>query len=549
MTNRFLLSSSLLLASLILGTTVPALADVSDQLKQADKYSKNKQYEQAEKLCQDIASRHTGTDYAFQAQEKLTSLYVTWGNEPQAQAALQKLLSDFSGHDDIAAALWRIAGQYNQAKKYEKASQIHKYNVENFPEDMYAMWSQVEIVYSHIREGGFTAADAAFDKLVTTFSDQPTLPKEIYQVARKYNGAGKTDKALSLHQQNVERFPNDVHATWSQAEIIFSHIRDGDDGAADAAFNDLLTVFSEHPNLPNEIYQVARKYNDAGKTEKALSLHQQNLERFSNDVHAMWSQVEIVFSHIRDGDDGAADAAFNELLTVFADQPTLSKEVYVVASRFSKSGNNQKARQLYQYLIDTWSADADIDSRKFVVMSYISLGPDAEVQVAIDDLTEDFKDHPDLPLVLWQASEAYYNQAFKYESEGLDQRAREYFNRVISMGKEFIEKSPDSPDSAEAHYILAICCERVKQYPKAIEYYQKVVDNWPHCKYAWKAQFGIAKMYKWSRLTDAMSHSESDAAAKAALEALVQNYPDCPAAEGARKWLGRTVESTKGAQK
>jgi len=63
------------------------------------------------------------------------------------------------------------------------------------------------------------------------------------------------------------------------------------------------------------------------------------------------------------------------------------------------------------------------------------------------------------------------------------------------MSTEFIEKSPHSAYAAEAHYILAICYKRLEEYTKAIECYQKVVDDWPDYKYAWLAQLRVAKIY------------------------------------------------------
>jgi len=56
-------------------------------------------------------------------------------------------------------------------------------------------------------------------------------------------------------------------------------------------------------------------------------------------------------------------------------------------------------------------------------MSCFSLGDNAGVQTAIEGLTKDFKNDPGLSLALWQAAEAYYNEAFRYEREGLEEKS------------------------------------------------------------------------------------------------------------------------------
>jgi tetratricopeptide (TPR) repeat protein len=527
---------SIILSSIVFLLFVPpVLAGVSDQLQQADNLFKNKQYDQAEQIYLSIAQQNIPE--ALQAQKNLISLYIKENKDDKADAAYTQLLARFSGQKDIAEALWKIGIMYDQAGKFDKAIEVHKYNVEHFANDINAVFSQVEIVKSYLRRENETAADASVSNFLTTFTGQPTLPKGIYHIARRYDEFKKYDKAVNLHQYNVEHFPDDIHAIWSQAEIIFSYIRDGSDDAADAAFDKLLTVFANQPTLSNEIYQVARRYNKAGKTQKSLSLDQYNVKRFPNDIHAMWSQVEIIFSHIRDANEPAANAAFDELLTIFSDQPTLSKEVYQVAHRYRRSGNDQKAYHLYQYLIERWSSVGDLNSRKVVVMSYISLGDDAGAQTAIEVLTKDFKNDPNLSLALWQAAEAYYNEAFKYAKEDRDERAKEYFSNVIKIGKEFIEKSPDSATAAEAHHILAICYERLGEYIKAIEHYQTVVDRWPEDKHSANAQFLVAHCLNELAISGLIPKSDASSLIQDACGRLLVQYPNSSMVDAADDFI------------
>ena len=147
----------------------------------------------------------------------------------------------------------------------------------------------------------------------------------------------------------------------------------------------------------------------------------------------MRSQVRIVRTHILRGDEAAADAAFDTLLTLFSDQPTLCKEVYKIANKFSEAKNNQKAHQLQRYLIYSWSFDEDIHSRKLVVVSHIVLGDDEEAQVKIDNLIADFNDHPDLPEVAFAIGEKYYNKGVEFENQKLAEQAKDNFIKAIGL--------------------------------------------------------------------------------------------------------------------
>jgi len=346
---------SLALFGLLFSTMAgDCFADVSAQFQQAETYRNNKQYEQAEAIYQQIVTDFPDSNDALEAQKQLTLIYIATDRQAEADAAFAELTAGFAGHKDIAKAVWQIAKGYEEPKKYDKAAELHQYNVENFTDDVYAMWSQTEVVYLNINSGDDTAADTAFEKLVTLFSSQPTLPKEIHQIAMKYNSSERYDKALDLHQYNAEYSSKDnMYAMWSQVEIVKSRIHDANDTAADAAYDTLLSKFSNQPALSKEVYQIADLYSKAQRNNKAAALHQYNVEHLSkDDIYSMWSLVEIVKSHFRNSNDTAADAACDILLAEFSQQPAFPIEVYQIAMRYKKSGRPEKAFQIHQSNIE-----------------------------------------------------------------------------------------------------------------------------------------------------------------------------------------------------
>ena len=675
MLRKILFISSVTL--LFLTIPYPALADVSAQLKEAGTLVKNKQYEQAEAIYQQIVTAFPDTNEALEAQKQLTLVYITSDRQQEADAAFEKLIASFSEHKGIAEAVWQIARKYNESKKNEKALQLHQYNVDHFSRDKYAMWSQVEIVYSHIRSGNFAAADAGFDKLLTAFSGQPTLPKEIYQVARKYADLKRNDKSLELYQYNIDRFPKDMYAMWSQIEIIKSYMGTGEP-AADAAVDKLLTVFSGQPTLPKEVYQIANSYNESkqynrarrlyqhiidnwpqssqvlfaqsglvwssialgndpnteaavdklltnfskdpnaakpisdiadfyrqaknyrnacelyqhiadhwpkteqgiwaqanliksyhdlgemeaaeaavgkllanfsdnsliarvvwdtaryyrglNKYEKALQLHRYNADHFSGDMYAMWSQVEIIKYHIRDANEPAADAAFNKLLAVFYQQPTISKEIYEVADEYDKVGRYDKANQLYQYVVEDWpGSTGEMWVKASIAKLNIALGDDASVHDIIDNLIADFNDQARLPQAIFQIGEEYYYKAMADATQGRTNQADANFVKTLSVWDRIIIQMPDSNSTATAHayYFSAGCYRKLGKYEKAVEHFQTVVDTWPNYQYAWSAQCLIGECYEKLRDSGAISEAEANPLIEQAYQAVIEKYPDC----------------------
>jgi tetratricopeptide (TPR) repeat protein len=193
MVKKFLFISVALFGLVLSQISEEWFADISALFEQAQTYQQEGNYEQAEAIYQQIVTDYPDTGYAFLSQKNLAILYVLWDNQHEADAALGRLVTDFYENPGISQAVWQIAKEYEQKKKYDKALELHQYNVKQFTPDKHAMWSQVEIIYSLIESGDAAAADAACDKLITVFSEQETLPKEIHQVAMKYSGSGQTE--------------------------------------------------------------------------------------------------------------------------------------------------------------------------------------------------------------------------------------------------------------------------------------------------------------------------------------------------------------------
>ncbi|MHC4643432.1 MAG: tetratricopeptide repeat protein, partial [Planctomycetota bacterium] len=165
MSTKTLLISTVLAGFMLFMAAGVCLAGTSELLEQAKTYQEKGQNEQAEAIYQQIVTGYPGSDDAMEAQTKLNLIYIATGREQEAEAAFGQLVTGFYEHTGITQAVWQVAKGYEETKNNEKALEIHQYNVQQFPPDKHAMWSQVEIIYLNIKSGENAAADAAFERL------------------------------------------------------------------------------------------------------------------------------------------------------------------------------------------------------------------------------------------------------------------------------------------------------------------------------------------------------------------------------------------------
>jgi len=181
---------------------------------------------------------------------------------------------------------------------------------------------------------------------------------------------------------------------------------------------------------------------------------------------------------------------------------------------------------------------ASIQARTAGIVSDVNSSDNSTVLAAVEELIADFKDEPDLPQALWQIGQQYYNNAVRYYRDGLREQAADYYRKAIALRERIIQESPHSDLVPKAYFTAAIIySQELHEYEKGIEYFQKVVDNWPDYKYAPDAQYSIGRYYERLRNSGSLSAAEASPKIEAAYQAVVEKYPDSDSAKYAAQKL------------
>jgi len=80
-----------------------------------------KRYEDARRLYQRVLDTWPESEYAIQAQSRLVMLYIDLGNDPNAQAELDKLIADFNDHPKLPETVIEIGLKYYSKAHYSEA--------------------------------------------------------------------------------------------------------------------------------------------------------------------------------------------------------------------------------------------------------------------------------------------------------------------------------------------------------------------------------------------------------------------------------------------
>ncbi len=529
------------------------LADPLSQLEQFETY---KWYPaQAETICQQISQQYPGTESALKAHRNLVISYILAKRDSHAQQKLSQLSTDFSGNSSLPAALYEIARVYERTRKYTEAKSIYQQITQQHassPEAIKAQLSSPRMdILAHIdkRSGG---AAAAVEQFITDFNDHTALSSSLYDIARRYERAKMPKEAEKLYQQIIQRYPGSFPASEAQlafAKInIFSIIKSGSTGDAEAAVNSLTVNFAGYSDLSEALYDIAIRYERAKANEQAKGLYQHIILQHPESSHAARAQINFlkmnIYSLIKADDFTGAQVAVDALISAFSGHSNLPKVLYPIARKLQDRGRYEQAGGVYQQVVqlypDTfYTIRAQLDVEKCRILSYIEAGNDTAAQSAIDNLVANYTSHSYLPWVINQITQKYREKSRELEEAALHGQARDKLRKAIATCEIIINQLPASKAVAEAGLANGDWHTKLGEFIEAISYYQKVADDYPEHKSACRALFMVAQNLERLEELKVIPTSEAEPLIRSVYQRLLEEYADCSVVSAASDWLNK----------
>jgi TolA-binding protein len=380
------------------------------------------------------------------------------------------------------------------------------------------------------------------------------VPATLYNIAERYDKAKKFEEAKGVCQLILQRHPDSSYASNAQLYIskrnILSLIESKKYTEVQPALDKLMADFGNHPDLPEALYAIAGRHSNAKKFKEAESIYREIIQRFPNDQYAIKAKFNApkihIFYLIASGNFGEVQTAIDKFVADFLDNPDVPGIIYWFAKELELAKEYEKAKSIYlqvalDYPDNPHSIKAQLGASKIDALLFIESEQDTEAQRTLDNLITNFRDNPDLPDAIFQIADKYYNLAIRHDKEGLEDQTREFYRKAIAIwGKMVQELPPNANYTPRAYYCSAVCySQELAEHQKGIEYFQKIVDNWPKYRYAWDAQFLIGRSYEALKKAGSLPPSEADAKIQQAYQAVIEKYPDSNDAPYAALKLGQ----------
>ncbi len=514
--------------------------DAAAQLKQAEAAYKNKDYETAERLFQDLVLEAPGSEEAFAAQKRLCCVYAASEKDAESVAAVQKMLADFAAHERLPHAVHEVAEECHRLGKGGQIKGVYQGILAAQPGHGQGIWLKMGEAISSVFAGDDEQADAAVEELVNTYRTDERCAEGVAQVAWSYRKLEKHADARELYRLVMGNWPAGPRVIYAQRGVVRTCIALGDDPNAAAGTEKLIRDFGADERLPNVLANIAGSYRDARKPKEARDLYRHILENHRASSEAIWSQRGVILTSIELKDDPNATAAMQTLFVEYSGHKDLEKVAYQVARKLNYK-DKATAQAIHEYITDT-DSESDTAARARVNIGSLLLrsGDDQSAKEIFDEVLADFAGKPILAEAVGLTAEAYWDRATIRKSQGLEAEYRQDITRALAEWERVISDLPETPyHTAQAWFFSGEIYRILGDPNTALERYKTLVENWPDYEYSWHAQFLIAGCYEKLGRSGQMPMKEAVLGLREACRKVLTSYPESMAADGAESMLKR----------
>ena len=401
-----------------------------------------------------------------------------------AASVAESIAADFGKDSRVGQAICHIADAYRAAGKHPEAQRLYQYVVDHYPDDEYAMWSQAGLAISSLSGRDEPATQAAIEKLRTSYANQKEFAAAAGVVADNCRWREAYVKARDLYALAAATGPDHPNDIWFQMGLAISSICTEDLKAAQTALDRLHNRYRDHPGLTQALYEVGCTFSNAGQFDKAAQELNQVITRWPNSDYALKAKVGLGLIQFRQGNDQAAEATYQKIMTDYADHPKLAEAIDLMAEGYFDQGialERAEAKRI--------------------------------------------------------GSEEY---ATVVRENRRAQAVKNLYQRAIEKWQIVAHKLPPTAQTAQAWYYIGIVYRQHLGDPeKALPYYEKLAETWPDHKNAGSAQAMVAVCHQLLVNSGKITPHEAEPKLDQAYRAVLERYPDCPLAEQAYLGLGK----------
>ncbi len=381
--------------------------------------------------------------------------------------------------------------------------------IDKYPDSNFLVNVLYNVGWAHFETGHYEESIAAFEDLVRRFPKGYRAERSLFQIGEAHYQRQLYGDAVLWYQQVVERQNIDNMkerdllkmrrekiaglvdetalelAAKAQIKIGDCHAAAGDVASALAAYNKVITAFSQEQRLVSEAYiRLADMYTRNGDQEGAVRTYREAIDGSQNRIFQAGMQSLLADYYYERGDYGQAIFEYQLYLDAYGDvaaaaglaAPWASYKIgrahYEVGQQRRGAGDGEGARTAYQKAIAVYRAierdhpasELTTGATQFnVALSYQMMGDEQSVERAVEiygaivdaDLARDY-----VRSALFQIARIHFQRA-------------EYQPAIVAYER-ILQQYPQDPQRHAARFELALCYRDLDRPADAVAAFEQI---------------------------------------------------------------------------
>lgn len=568
------------------------ITDLDDALKRQARFQRawvlyyNQAYEQAQPDFAQVHSEAPQTDLGSEALFWSADANFQMGEFGQAATQFNSFIRQYPEHELAGAAKYSLGWSYFQMGDFANATDplidfLNNYEPPPIVLYPYETDTRLRIGDSYFAQGQYTEA---LEYYRATIGAEPGGDYAMYQTANSYYRMNRNFEAVTEFRRLLRIYPFSSLREQTAYNIAYIYLNTGN---YDQAIEEFRAVISKYPNTEwaaRSQYNIGDSYYNAGQYEEAIAAYRQVLEEYPRSNYIIEAIDGIEYAQLS---AGSGDTSTDVLEGFLSDNPTSTtadRLRFRQAENVFQAGDYEAAvREFRQYLRVTNNQELMPDAYYNLADAYTRLDSLSQAADVLQTLTNDFPNSERVAPALAELGRIQYemgnyNQSLqryqelaekdnRYQQEAylgignaylaLDNisEARQNFERVLSVNSEnaaarvglgkvllrdgrtdearrffgLVAENNTTEIGAEAQYLIGESYLSENNREAALEAFSRVsVLFEAYTRWVAEAQYRTAEIYiRQGRRGEATN----------VLNSIVENYPDTPGAQKARRLL------------
>ena len=269
----------------------------------------------------------------------------------QAQACVDKLFEDFSGHRDFPGAVFDVAERYRWSldQRPEFAEKLYRHLIDKHKDTEYPMKAQKALVLLYMEVGDKLKGIEALQELLRDNRDDSNLPRLVYDIGLylEMEERDKPERAEPVYRYLVEEYPKTRYGVLAKGRLLGLEIKRGDDKGLLVGLEALMRDFEKGQATPKAILDVARSFAYASIYTREIEVLEFLCEQFPDSPEACDALYRIGYCYRLLKDYDTAAQYYKKVLNEYPDSSYARHLSYLIGNLYKSAGESDQA--LYWY--------------------------------------------------------------------------------------------------------------------------------------------------------------------------------------------------------